>query len=109
MTEEDDTVEDVSRDADEEDDGVDVADEDVVKDGGSLIADEVVGVVPRNKAVDVIRAVAFTVVILNLRYLRHCIRNQLSISPPQIFCLPPPFPPESAVNEHAVFFSVLLL
>ena len=82
MTEEDDTVEDVSRDADDEDDGVEVADEDVVYGGQSLIADEVVGVVPRNKAVDVIRAVAFTVVILNLRYLRHCIRNLLSISPP---------------------------
>ena len=82
MTEEDDTVEDVSRDADDEDDGVDVADEDVVYGGESLIADDVVGVVPWNKAVHVTGAVAFTVVILNLRYLRHCIRNLLSISPP---------------------------
>ena len=82
MTEEDDTVEDVSREADDEDDGVDVADEDVVKDGESLIADDVVGVVPRNKAVHVTRSVAFTVVILNLRYFSHCIRNLLSISPP---------------------------
>ena len=87
MTEEDDTVDDVSRDADEEDDGVEVADEDVGYGGGSLIADDVVGVVPRNKAVHVTRAVAFTVIILNLRYFRHCIRNLLSISPLQIFCL----------------------
>ena len=92
MTEEDDTVEDVSRDADDEDDGVDVADEDVVKDGESLIADDVVGVVPRSKAIHVTTAVAVTVVILNLCYFRHFIRDLLSISPPQIFCLPPFFP-----------------
>ena len=82
MTEEDDTVGDVSRDADEEDDAVEVANEDVAYGGGSLIGDDVVGIVPRNKAVDVTRAVAFTVIILNLRYFSHCIRNLLSISPP---------------------------
>ena len=103
MTEEHDTVEDVSRDADEEDDGVEVADEDVSYCGGSLIADDVVGVVPRNKAVHVTRAVAFTLIILNLRYFRHCIRNLLGISPLQIFCLPP-FPAESAVNEQSSFY-----
>ena len=102
MTEEDDTVEDVSRDADEEDDGVEIAEEDVVHGGECLIGDDVVGVVPRNKAVDVTRSVAFTVIILNLRYFRHCIRNLLSILPPQIFCSSL-FPPESAVNEQSSF------
>ena len=86
MTEEHDRVENVSRDADEEDDGVEVADEDVVYGGQSLIGDDVVGVVPRSKAIHVTTAVAFTVVILSLSYFRHCICNLLSISPPQIFC-----------------------
>ena len=77
MTEEHNTVEDVSRDADEENDGVEVADEDVVYGGERLIGDDVVGVVPRNKDIHVTTAVAFTVVILNLRYFRHY--NLLSI------------------------------
>ena len=102
MTEEHNTVENVSRNTNEEDDGVEVADEDFVYGGEGLIADDVVGVVPRNKAVHVTRAVAFTVIILNLRYFRHCIRNLLSISPPQIFCLPL-FPAESAVSEQSSF------
>ena len=103
MTEEHNTVEDVSRDADEEDDGVEVANKDVAYGGVSLIGDDVVGVVPRNKAVHFTRIVVFTVIILNLRYIRHCIRNLLSISPPQIFCLRLPPPPESAVNEQSSF------
>ena len=77
MTEEYNTVEDVSRDADKEDDGVEVADEDVVYGGEHLIGDDVVGVVPRNKDIHVTAAVAFTVVILNLSYFSHC--NLLNI------------------------------
>ena len=73
MTEEHDTVEDVSRDADEEDDGVEIAEEDVVHGGECLIGDDVVGVVPPNKAVTMVFAV--TVVNLNLLYCRHCVRN----------------------------------
>ena len=69
MTEEHNTVEDVSRDADEENDGVEVADEDVVHGGESLVGDDVVGVVPRNKTVTMVFAVA--VVNLNLLYCRH--------------------------------------
>ena len=84
MTEEDDTVEDVSRDADEEDDGVEVAEEAVVYGDESLIADDVVGVVPRNKAVTMVFAV--TVVNLNLPYCRHCVRSLVIIAPPPIFC-----------------------
>ena len=53
MTAEDDTVEDVGRDADEEDDGVEVADEDVLYGGESLKGDDVVGVVPRKIAIHV--------------------------------------------------------
>ena len=66
MTEEYNTVEDVSRDADKEDDGVEVADEDVVYGGEHLIGDDVVGVVPRNIAVYV--TVIDAMVCLNL----HC-------------------------------------
>ena len=53
MTEEDDTVEDVGRDADAEDDGVEVADEDVLYGGESLKGDDVVGVVPGKIAIHV--------------------------------------------------------
>ena len=69
MAEEDDTVEDVSRDADAKDDGVEVADEDVLYGGESLKGDDVVGVVPRNKAVYVIAVLqSLTTVDVNL----HC-------------------------------------
>ena len=66
LTEEDDTVEDISRDADAEDDGVEVANKDVLYGGKSLKGDDVVGVVPRNKAVYV--TVIDAMVCLNL----HC-------------------------------------
>ena len=69
MTEEHNTVEDVSRDADEEDDGVEVAEEDVAHGGESLKGDDIVAVVPRNKIVTMVFAVA--VVNLNLLYCRH--------------------------------------
>ena len=51
MTEEDDTAEDVSRNADAEDQRVEVADKDVLCGDECLKGDDVVGVVPRNKAV----------------------------------------------------------
>ena len=51
MTKEDNTVEDIRRNADAEDEGIDVADEDVLYVGECLKGDDVIGVVPRNKAV----------------------------------------------------------
>ena len=51
LTEEHDTTEDVGRNADTEDKGIDVADEDVLYVGECLKGDDVIGVVPRNKAV----------------------------------------------------------
>ena len=60
MTEEDDTVEDVSRDADAKDDGVDVAVYDALYGDEGLKGDDVIGVVPRNKVV-------FTTVIFAVR------------------------------------------
>ena len=76
MTEEDDTVQDVRRDADEEHNGIAVAEDDVVYDGVSLVGDDVVGVVPLNKAVYVTVTFAVIVVDANLPYCRHCVRNQ---------------------------------
>ena len=66
LTEEHDTVEDVSRNADAEDEGIKVADEDVLYDKESLNADDVIGVVPRNKVVCVTVAFAVTIIDLNL-------------------------------------------
>ena len=78
MTEEHDTVDDVSRNADAEDDRVEVADENVFYDGKSLKGDNVVGVVPRNKTVYVTIAFAVTTVGLNFGYQWHFIYNLAS-------------------------------
>ena len=99
MTEEHDTVEGVNRDADEEDDGIEVAEEAVVYGDESLIADDVVRVVPRNKAVTMVFAA--TVVNLNHPNCRHCVRSLVIISPPPIFCFT--LLPESAVSEQSSF------
>ena len=69
MTEEHDTVQDVRWDADEEHNGIAVAEDDVVYDGVSLVGDDIVGVVPRNKAAHVTMAFVVTGVQLNF----HCI------------------------------------
>ena len=69
MTKEDDTVEDVSWDADAEDDGIEVANKDVLYGGKSLKGDDVVGVVPRNKAVYVI-AVLHSLTTIDVNF--HC-------------------------------------
>ena len=66
MTEEHDTVQDVRWDADEEHNGIAVAEDDVVYDGVSLVGDDIVGVVPRNKAVCVTTVFDVTVVHLDL-------------------------------------------
>ena len=71
MTKEHDTVEDVGRDADAEDEGIEVADEDIVYGGESLKGDDVIGVVPRNKVVYVDVDFALSVVDLSLLYRRH--------------------------------------
>ena len=68
LTEEDDTADDVSRDADAKADGVEVAGEDVLHGGESLKGDDVVGVVPRTKAVYVTAVFALTTVDVKL----HC-------------------------------------
>ena len=69
MTKEDDTVEDVSWDADAEDDGIEVANKDVLYSGKSFKGDDVVGVVPRNKAVYVI-AVLHSLTTIDVNF--HC-------------------------------------
>ena len=69
LTEEDDTADDVSRDADAKADGVEVAGEDVLHGGESHKGDDVVGVVPRNKAAHVTMAFVVTGVQLNF----HCL------------------------------------
>ena len=51
MAEEYDTVEDVSRDADAEEDGIQIAKDEVLYGDESLKGDDVVGVVPRKKVV----------------------------------------------------------
>jgi len=51
LTEEDDTAEDVGRHADDEDEGIEIAEEDVVHGGVGLKGDDVIRVVPRNKLV----------------------------------------------------------
>ena len=63
LTEEDDTAEDVGRHAEDEDEGVEIAEEDVVHGGVGLKGDDVIGVVPRNKLVIVF---AVTVVYLDI-------------------------------------------
>ena len=74
MTEEDDTAEDVGRHADDEDERIEIAEEDVVHGGVGLKGDDVIRVVPWNKFVYVIIAFAITVVRLKLNNRCHCIR-----------------------------------
>ena len=63
MTEEDDTAEDVGRHADDEDEGIEIAEEDVVHGGVGFKGDDVIRVVPSNKLVIVF---AVTVVYLDI-------------------------------------------
>ena len=60
LTEEHDTVEDVSRDADAEDEGIQIAKTEVLYGCERLEGDDVIGVVPGNKAVYVTIAFAVT-------------------------------------------------
>ena len=87
MTEEHDAVEAVGWNADDEDNRIDVADKDVVYGDESLKADDVVGVVPRNKAVYVIVIFAVTVVDSNLRCHYHGIRNFAEELPRSGLCM----------------------
>ena len=66
MTEEHNAAEDVSRDANAEYDGIEVAGEDVLYGGESLKGDDIIGVVPRNEAAHVTITFAVTVVALSL-------------------------------------------
>ena len=63
MTEEDDTAEDVGRHADDENKGIEIAEEDVVHGGVGLKGDDVIRVVPSNKLVIVF---AVTIVYLDI-------------------------------------------
>ena len=81
LSEEHDTVEDVSRHADAEEDGIEVAENDILYGEESLKGDDVIGVVPRNKVVYVTVAFAVTVVHWNLRYRHHCVRDLAGVSP----------------------------
>ena len=76
LAKKDDTVEDVSRDADAEEEGIEVAKEDVLYGCDRLKGDDVIGVVPRNKVVYVTIAIAVTVVRLSLHCRRHRIRSR---------------------------------
>ena len=73
LTEEHDTVDEVSRNAEAEDEGINVAVDDIINGGESLNSDDVIGVVPRNKTVHI--TVAFSVIVddLNLLFRRHSI------------------------------------
>ena len=63
LTEEDDTAKDVGRPADDEDEWIEIAEEDVVHGGVGLKGDDVIRVVPSNKLVIVF---AVTVVYLHI-------------------------------------------
>ena len=75
LTEEHDTGEDVSRDADAEEEGIQIAAAEVLYGSVSLQGDNVIGVVPRNIVVYVAIDVGVTIVHWNLHCRRHCIRN----------------------------------
>ena len=62
VTKEHDTVEDVGKNADAEDDRVEVADESLLYGGDSLKGDGVIGVVLRNKMFRVTKDFAYTIV-----------------------------------------------
>ena len=81
LAKEDDTVEDVSRDADAEDDGIEVAEKCVLYGAKRLNGDDVIGVVPRNEVVYVTIAFAAIIVQFNFHYRRHCIRDLARASP----------------------------
>ena len=66
MTEEHDTAEDVSRNANAEDEGIEVAEKDILCGEESLQGDDVVGVVPWKKDVSVTIPFAVTVIGLNV-------------------------------------------
>ena len=72
LTAEHDTVEDVSRDADAEDEGIAVAEDEILYDSVSLKCDDVIGVVPRKKVVYITIAFAVAMVELNLHRRRQC-------------------------------------
>ena len=75
LTAEHDTVEDVSRDADAEDEGIHIAADEVHQGPDSLKGDDVIGVVPRNKGVCVTIVCVVTTVRWNLHYRRHGLQN----------------------------------
>ena len=80
LTAEHDTVEDVSRDADAEDEGIQIAAAEVLYGCVSLQGNDVIGVVPGNKAVYVTIAFAVTKVRWNLHHRRHGLRNLAEVS-----------------------------
>ena len=107
MTEEDDTVEDVSRDADAEEEGINVAKEDVLYGQESVNGDDVIVVVPRNKGVYVTIAFAVTMVHLNLHCRRLCISDLAGVLPHTGYFMFYSVPRIS--NEQTDLFSVMFL
>ena len=81
LAKEDDTVDDVSRDSDAEEEGIEVAKEGVLYGGDRMNGDDVIGVVPRNEVVNVTVAFAVTMVHFNLHYRRHGICSLMGVSP----------------------------
>ena len=81
MTEEHDTVEDVSRDADADDEGIQVAKVYMFYGQESLKGDNVIGVVPRHKVVCVTIAFGVTIIHWNLHFRRHWYCDLAGVSP----------------------------
>ena len=73
LTEEHNTAEDVSRDADAEDEGIEVAEHGILYGGESLKSNNVIGVVPRNIVVRVTIVFAVVKVEFNLHCRRYSI------------------------------------
>ena len=107
LTAEHDTVEDVSRDADAEDEGIQIAAAEVLNGCVSLKGDDVIGVVPGNKAVYVTIVFAVTKVHWNLHHRRQCIRYLSEVLLHSGCCMIYSVPRIS--SERADLFSVMLL
>ena len=75
MAEEYNTVDDVSRDADAEEDGIQIAKDEVLYGDERLKGDDVIGVVPRDKVVYVTTAFAVAMAHWNFHCRRHRILN----------------------------------
>ena len=106
LTAEHDTVEDVSRDADAEDDGIQIAKDEVLYGRVSLNGDDVIGVVPWKKGVYVTIPFAVIVIHWNIHYRRYCIYNLAEVSVHRCYFMFYSVP--RIFSEQTYLFSVLL-